>query len=637
MTSVADIFTAAERAALAPPPDLVVSQWAKRYRRMSSMSSPRAGSWDSALNPYVDEIMDARSDLKCRVAVPVLPTQSGKSEAMLNAIGWTADVVCEPQIVTLPTDATRSYFMLRRLIPMFLASGRLARLMTGKARDEKMAELQLLHSVIYTATGNSPSEAASKPAGSAYMDEVDRYPTIISSKEGSSAVDLVLERLRAWGGESFAWITSTPTTRNGIVWTLLEGTDFRQYHVACPICRKRFVPTFEQLRPRGVQSWADVDPLEIVTRKLAAHHCPCCGDEIPDAARPAMISSGVWVPRGHKVRDDGEVLGPQDSPERGWHAEALVCLNETPSTMAADFMRARRKTNGLQRFVNLRRAMVWEDKLENPEIERIHQLRLPYERGRIPGDVVFLTAGVDVQKYGFYFVIRGWAPGTRSYLIAWGYVEAWAAVLRAIVRERYKSTDGAQAFQVVRALVDSSEGVRTEEIYRVVNDYADVLSAAKGQRSILGHMVKTVSLRSSKTEIGEGLPLTHVNTSWAKDRLARDLGNGTFFVPESVDEPYVRQLCAEHKVRKVTPAGEKSVWEKKQGVRENHYLDCEVLALAAAEMAGLAGIDEGPAGEFEAEAVRPAPPAQSPGRARDDDDDWIKAPDNWLDEYDRNW
>jgi phage terminase large subunit GpA-like protein len=274
-------------------------------------------------------------------------------------------------------------------------------------------------------------------------------------------------------------------------------------------------------------------------------------------------------------------------------------------------------------------------------VERIYQLRLPYQPMTVPGDVVFLTAGVDVQKYGFWYVVRGWAPQGRSYLITNGYVESWSAVLRVIVRDRYASTDGAAAFQVVRGMLDSSDGVRTDEIYRVAREYGDVLSAAKGQQSLVGYMVKTVTLRASKTEIGEGLPLTHVNTTWAKDRLAVAIANGTCFFHQAIDETYTRQLCSEHKIRVKSPTGERGVWQKKQGQRENHCLDCEVLALAAAEMSGLlSDLDEGPGGEFEAQAKTPPPPQKV--RQDDDSDDWIRTPDNWLpgagaDDYDRNW
>lgn len=629
MTAVDQLFTMQERLALTPPPDLTVSAWAERFRMMSSLSSPRRGKWDASFNPYVRDIMDARSDPRCRVAIPVLPTQSGKSEAMLNMVAWGADIAADPTIVVQPTTVTRRYFMLRRLLPMFQETPRLRRLLTGLARDETITELQLLHTVIYTATGHSPSEAASKPAGAAFLDEVDRYPTIISTKEGSSAVDLVLERLRAWGKESFAYISSTPTTRNGIVWSHLESSDFRQFHVACPSCRDWFVPSFDQVRPRGVASWSGIEPLDVVRRNLASHHCPKCGEEIPDGARPRMIREGVWVPRECAIREDGSVNGSLDASVRGWHAEALICINESPANMVADFLSARAKTNGLQRFVNLRRAMVWEDKVESPEVERVFALRLPYEKGRVPDPVVFLTAGVDVQKYGFYFVVRGWAPSGHSYLIDQAYVESWAAVLRAVVRAKYQTTDGAREYQVARALLDSSEGIRTEEIYRVARDYPDVLGAAKGQRSLIGYQTKTVTLRSSKTEIGEGLPLTHVNTGWAKDKISGSIAGGGFHVHREIDDQYAQQLCSEHKVRKVTQTGEKTVWEKKQGQRQNHYLDCEVLALSAASMAGLDDLDSSAVDEFEGEQKQASKPR--PVRDDNDDDDWLRSPAEWID------
>lgn len=628
-------FTYRERVALAPPPDLTVSEWAKRFRVMSSMSSPRRGLWDSSFNPYVDEIMDARSDPKCRVAVPILPTQSGKSESMLNMIAWGADIPGDPQMVVLPTIATRRYFMLRRLLPMFQDCNRLLRLLTGLTRDEAIAELALQHSVIYTATGHSPSDLASKPCGVMFMDEIDRYPSIVSTKEGSSPVDLALERLRAWGANAFALLTSTPTTRQGLIWGHLESSDFRQYHVRCPSCRQWHVMKFEGIQPHGVRSWADVSPGEIRTRRLAAYHCSECGDMIPDEARPSMIAGGRWVPRDCKIRQDGSLNGATDASVRGWQAEALICLEESPSGMAADFMSARLKKSGLQRFVNLRRAWVWEERLENPDEERVLSLALPYDRGVVHEDAVLVTAGVDVQKHGFYFVVRAWGPGDRSYLVEHGYVESWTKLLNIVVRGRWKNSEGTEEWMVVRAMIDSSEGIRTDEIYRVARQYPDVIASAKGSRTIMGHTIKTVTLKRSKTDVGEGMPLTHINTSWAKDRIARDIGNGTFFCFAGVEMDYVRQICSEHKVRVTTKLGDKGVWEKKDGQRQNHYLDCEVLALAAAEKEGVAEIDDGPAEEFEQQQQKQS--AAKPVSAHNDDDDWIHTPDGWLDDYINNW
>ena len=54
-----DIFKVLE-----PPPDLTLSQWADKYRRLSSESSAEPGRWRTSKAPYQREIMDAVCDMR---------------------------------------------------------------------------------------------------------------------------------------------------------------------------------------------------------------------------------------------------------------------------------------------------------------------------------------------------------------------------------------------------------------------------------------------------------------------------------------------------------------------------------------------------------------------------------------------
>ena len=48
---------------LEPPPDLTLSQWADRYRRLSSESGSKGGKWNTEKAPWQREIMDAITDI----------------------------------------------------------------------------------------------------------------------------------------------------------------------------------------------------------------------------------------------------------------------------------------------------------------------------------------------------------------------------------------------------------------------------------------------------------------------------------------------------------------------------------------------------------------------------------------------
>ena len=47
---------------LSPPPELTVSGWADRYRKLSQEASAEPGQWNTDRAPYQREIMDAVND-----------------------------------------------------------------------------------------------------------------------------------------------------------------------------------------------------------------------------------------------------------------------------------------------------------------------------------------------------------------------------------------------------------------------------------------------------------------------------------------------------------------------------------------------------------------------------------------------
>ena len=76
------------RKAFDVPPDLTVSQWADAYRMLSPEASAEPGKWRTDRAPYQKEIMDAVSDDRCYKVVIMSSAQVGKSEIILNTLGY---------------------------------------------------------------------------------------------------------------------------------------------------------------------------------------------------------------------------------------------------------------------------------------------------------------------------------------------------------------------------------------------------------------------------------------------------------------------------------------------------------------------------------------------------------------------
>ena len=87
---------------LAPPPNMTVSQWADKYRRLSSESSAEPGRWRTSKAPYQREIMDAVCDMRVQKVVIMSAAQIGKTDALiLNPIGYYMHYDPSPIIATI--------------------------------------------------------------------------------------------------------------------------------------------------------------------------------------------------------------------------------------------------------------------------------------------------------------------------------------------------------------------------------------------------------------------------------------------------------------------------------------------------------------------------------------------------------
>lgn len=122
-----------------------------------------------------------------------------------------------------------------------------------------------------------------------------------------------------------------------------------------------------------------------------------------------------------------------------------------------------------------------------------------------------------------------------------------------------------------------------------------------------------------------GMDLVVVDTGKYKDMIASRMRKkldekGRWTVYAGCDMEYAEQVTAEHKVNVRKGGRTVPQWVQKHSHGANHYLDCEVYALAAADILNVRflHLDEEAAGEPVSE------PAPAPG------EEWIKSHENWI-------
>ena len=74
-----------------PPKKLTVSQWADEYRQLSSEASAESGKWRTSRAEYQRGIMESFSDPDVHTVIFMSSSQIGKSEILLNIIGYIKD------------------------------------------------------------------------------------------------------------------------------------------------------------------------------------------------------------------------------------------------------------------------------------------------------------------------------------------------------------------------------------------------------------------------------------------------------------------------------------------------------------------------------------------------------------------
>lgn len=585
---------------LHPPEQLTVSEWAEKYRMLDSKSSAMPGPWSNDITPYLTGVMDEFNNYETEKIIFVKPTQIGGTEALQNMIGYIVMQDPSPTMIVYPTDTLAKSVSENRLQPMLKATPEIA-----KKFDENSSLLELQFDSMYISlTGsNSPSGLASKPIRFLMMDEVDKYPGA-SSKE-ADPIKLATERTKTFHNKKI-YITSTPTLKTGHIWKEKEAADIeKHFFVPCPHCGEYIEFKFQNIRFPDDEGMSYADRAEFAT-----YVCQECGCLITDNDKHNMLKLGEWRTVRHNtkyVRNVAFWINTLYSPFVRW------------SDIAKEFLISKDDPEDLQNFVNSWLAEAWEDTKLKTSAELVLERQTELPAYVVPQWTKLLTAGVDVQENSLYWSIRAWGEFLTSQNIAHGQSLSFEEIDR-IMNMQYMTEEG-DPMVVNLCLIDS--GDQTDIVYDFCALHSDYALPVKGSsHAQLSHY--KLSMVNKTDSRAYGMQLVLVDGGRYKDmiagRMQRPNGKGSWMVYSGCDMEYATQVTAEHKVNVKTPGGTKQVWQKKSSHADNHYLDAEVYALAAADVMGVRTLHL-----VEEQQVKPA--REEPETP---EEQWIKANENWI-------
>lgn len=569
----------------APPPELTVSEWADRERRLSPESSSEPGQWNTSRAPYQKEIMDSVNDPDIEETVLMSSAQVGKTEIVNNIVGYFIDQDPSPMLIVQPTLKMAEDYSKDRLSTMIRDTPSL-REKVGDGKAKKTGNTLLHKSFpgghVTLAGSNSPASLASRPVRIVLLDEVDRFP--FSAGTEGDPVNLAKKRTTAFLNR-FHIMVSTPTRKgHSRIELAFEQSDKRLFHVPCPHCGH-----YHFLDHRNFH-------FEDNITEEAFFKCPECTAIIEPDHKFKMLKKGQWVKTGDlNSRIAGFHLNEFYSPWKSW------------GDIAEDWKKAKKSEETLRVFWNTSIGLPYESQGDSPTWELLYKRKSGYKRNKVPKEVLFLTASFDVQKDRIETEICGWGTEKRSWSIDYRTFygdtsqKATFSMLDSLLSETWEREDGSH-ISILRAGIDS--GYETQNVYSWARRFPESrVIVLKGQDSLnaVFSMPKNIMKRSKKSR-----PLVRVwniGTNLIKRELFSLLklehpGEGEqdpfgyCRFPENYDEEYFRMMCAESEQVKLLNGFPVYYFVKTRD--RNEALDLRVYNRAVASTLGIDSMsDEG--------------------------------------------
>jgi phage terminase large subunit GpA-like protein len=430
-------------------------------------------------------------------------------------------------------------------------------------------------------------------------DEIDGAPPNLRTGEGNF-LDVSYARTNAWGARRKVLDFSTPKIySDSLVWQAYQEGDQRKFLVACPYCGKhQELVMGNEKSVHGLKASFKAGVLEEVF-----YICENCHDAIRDHHKTELLMSGRWEP-----------TAKASSPTiRSYHWSALY----SPAGMLSweeiyrHYLKAQEDPDGMRSFVNLYLGKPFKETGSRPKLENVIALRGAYKRGTVPDGVLFLTAGIDVQRGSerdkkqparLEMEVCGHGAGFRTWSIMYrrfeGAIEdpssgAWEQ-LNEFARETefaFLRKDG-RRFPVSLIFIDSGDGMFADVVYRFAQGWQSTFpskgfSALKKNKKEKGDEMGFSNFKRYRSvRVGEDITLYEISTNYYKMHLYNNLKierqdldpqkPGFCDFPVDYNEEYFRMLTAEER-------RSDGSFHQPQG-RRNEALDCRVMNQCAGDV-----------------------------------------------------
>lgn len=589
MSALADLLGAICRT-WAPPPKWTVSQWSDARRVLSPEASAEKGRWRTSRAEYQREILDSVNDPTVDETVAMTSAQIGKTELLLNAIGYFIDYDPCPIMLVQPSLELGEAFSTDRLAPMIRDTPSIRnKVKESKSREAGNTKFQKTFpgGHITISGANSPTSLRSRPIRVVLMDEVSAYkvtaegdPVKLAEKRTNNFWNRRIVKVSTPGLKGFCRIEKD-----------FNRSDQRRFFVPCPHCETPHVFRW------GNVVWPEGHPEE------ARLKCPTCEGLITNAQKNIAVARCAPLPDGSKpIGKDGQPLGWRATAPftgvAGFHVWEIYSPWRTIAEIVKDFLAAKDDPSLLHVWVNTCLGETWE---EGGDAVSDHDLISRCEPWPNDADVpergLVLTAGVDVQTDRLEVETVAWAGGEESWSVDYRVIHGdpdipegaqgspWTDLTN-YIRKGWRHESGGQCVIEATCVDSGGTGTNTQAVYAYVKRHrGDRVFAIKGRGGPGLPIVGNPQRKRAGNKTKRPVDLYIIGTDQAKSVIYKRLritapGPGYCHFPAGRSTEYFAQLTAEKGITKWVKGFPVLEWHKPPGAR-NEALDCRVYAFAA--------------------------------------------------------
>lgn len=410
----------------------------------------------------------------------------------------------------------------------------------------------------------------------------------------------------------------TAKTQEARIW---ENTDQGQWTVRCPSCRAWFEPRFLHKNDSGdilggirfaTVLRDDGLPDEAAIQASTHHECPACRATLPDSpASRTALSGTASQPVGEYVAKN---LRPSPG-HQGWQVNGVAVRpwgKLATKWVYAQLARERGDVRPIEQMVRLDFADLWDDNMyfTRSQNRPIGKYRMGEDwdgEMRDAQGLPWRLGTIDVQTDCYYLVIRMWGRFSRSrlrlaakvmsvsdleILLQMNHVLPSRTFMDARFEpQRVRRIAAIKGWHTLMGDKDNRGGYRhADGIFRIYDEgkIHDPLIGTPEQ----GTGRRVLEILFSKQAALNRLHLLRTEAAIGPiDGEGRPIGDPEPLWTSAQDVPvgYWAQVEAHRRKKKTNPDGsEYTVWE---GLKDDHWGDCEVEQVVGASIAGLTGAE----------------------------------------------